>query len=286
MLYQSILLFCIIYGIIIYLLFTDTMNRENSNHVFFSLRGIAHLDFLLEKYTPFRGYKEGDLPSSTLMKAMNMVPPIQMPANRSLFGIAMDKGKVELEWYLYYPCKTILSLLDSQHPLAASIPIPREDIYLISFTDNASIDVYTTDLTCGHGEPHVSKAYHGHLICKLCKYAVKNYRWDGVTLVPRNKYNTFLPEDPLAWIDEVPLYLREFTNKRWYSKKPNGCIGYYVSHITTHALILFLEDMPMPKELLDFVRKNQYHLDHLKWDVGWNKDTHGTIYKAAVYGIY
>jgi hypothetical protein len=288
-----------IYSVIIYLLYTDIINRENSNDVFFSLiydwkkeflkhntDRIPHLNYLLEKYTPFRGYKEGDLPSSTLLKAMKMVPPIKMIPNRSVFGIAVNKGKVELEWYLYHPCKTVLSLLCSQHPLAASIPIPRKDIGLISFTDYDSIDLYTTDLSCGHGVPHLGRSSYGYLICMTCKYAAKSYRWDGVKLVARNKYYTFLPEDPIEWINEIPLYLREFTDKRWFSTKPNGCIGYYVSHITTRALIIFLEDMRMPKELLEFIRKNEKHLDHLKWEVGWNKNTDGKIYKTATYGIF
>ena len=240
------------------------------------------LDYIWEPYTPLRPQRHGDLPSSSLMQALQLQPLVRLPPNRSVFGIAVDKGQLELEWYVYYAGAGTRQQLESEHPLARNIPLDPADIYLYSFTDFAAIDVYTTDISCNHTRA-ITGAFQGYPMCMLCKRA-QYFRWDGTTLTRRNSYVTTPRPQVPAWFASIPPYLQHYEKHAIYSEKPNGRIGYYVAHVSTAALLQFLAAMPMPPALLDFVRANESRLDYLKWDVGWNV-TEGNIDKAAVYGI-
>jgi hypothetical protein len=242
----------------------------------------AMLDYIWEPYIPYRSQRLGDLPSSSLLQALNLQPLVHLPPNRSVFGIAVDKGTLELEWYVYYANAVTRQQLEQVHPLTRSVPLDPADIYLYSFTDFAAIDVYTTDISCGH-RAAITGAFQGYPMCMQCKRA-QYFRWDGRSLTRRNSYVTTPRPHVPDWFSSIPSYLRGYQKHAIFSEKPDGRTGYYVAHVSTDALIQFLDAMPMPRALLEYVKAHKHQLDYLKWDVGWNV-TQGVIDKAAVYGI-
>ena len=245
--------------------------------------GICHLDYLYEPFPPARSYRFGDLPSSSLFHALSLKPLVNLPQHRSVFGLAVDNGRFELEWYVYFVEPHTWSQLAMQHPLVRTVPIHPSRIYLYSFTSAAEIDVYVSDAGCPHGRQFMTYVYHGYPWCTVCK-TTRNYRWDGQTLKPRNIYHgSVRPEVPI-WNDEIPVYLRDYEKHSFKCEKPDGRLGYYVTRINTKAFAEFVTSMPFPPALQQFVAANAHKLDHIKWDVSWNT-TEGKIDKAAVYGI-
>ena len=239
---------------------------------------ICHRDYVWEEYTPTRVVTAADLPSSVLLPPGAISP---VDKNRAVFGLAPDKsGRLELEWYVYYPDMTVRDQLIRSMPLVESVPIAPERIYLYSYTDGQAVDVYITDRTCGH---QITSDYNGYSVCRLCN-ATQSFRWDGAELRARNRYEFVFRPDKPSWYGEIPRYLRRYEKSACRAWKTDGRVGYYVSQITTAAFLEFLQRMPMPRSMVGFVRQHADGLSHLKWDVGWNI-TKGVVDKAACYGV-
>ena len=65
--------------------------------------------------------------------------------------------------------------------------------------------------------------------------------------------------------------------------------GVYFSRISIEQLLIFLERLEYPEDLVDFVRANKASLDHLLFDVGFDyvmRDGELRIVKSCYYGLF
>jgi hypothetical protein len=222
---------------------------------------------------------------------------------RTVFGIKLLPDRLAWEFYFYdYARKrrdvSITRVLAAIRPfLPCELPV-NENLPYFMF----SLDL-DAELASGARPLDVIHMYIGNPGSTVSSGIAFDIRAEGTTL--ENLYFFFNAKSQLgeaakkiassAHFDETRRSLdtilipglRECQTICVANKRDHDCV--YFSGINVDQLLLFLERLAYPHDVVDFVRANRSNLDHLLFDVGFDYRMEGdrlAVLKSGYYGVF